>query len=276
MGRGPCPMKARFFMCGFRFLMVVLVACLSLFASCFSDGEYPDDGEHDDQTESNLVMGVEGGPCREDESCDHDLYCSDEMICTREISQVKSDRCPEDGMAFISSHGDVEFYPNVGWRYFFVGVGDDDCNYNWCKFSKPRHRVKIEDGFCLDKKPFTNGDKAKLSQTKAFSDFKWPNKCQDAIFLGDKRPLVCVSWDEANEICRRQGKRLPTEDAWEYAARGMGVRKCQYGTKDCAVPDENNACWQDPQNLSRTGSCDVDRSPPNALDLYDMAGNVGY
>jgi formylglycine-generating enzyme required for sulfatase activity len=68
-------------------------------------------------------------------------------------------------------------------------------------------------------------------------------------------------------MCDSSEKRLCTDSEWKYAGRG-GNAKCEYGTKNCLLPNDTNACYQ------KDTPCDVGSYPPNALGLYDMSGNV--
>jgi formylglycine-generating enzyme len=43
----------------------------------------------------------------------------------------------------------------------------------------------------------------------------------------ESHPINCVDWDQAEAYCKATGKRLPTEEEWEWAARG-GERGWKY------------------------------------------------
>jgi formylglycine-generating enzyme required for sulfatase activity len=44
-----------------------------------------------------------------------------------------------------------------------------------------------------------------------------------------KHPINCVDWNMADRFCRAEGKRLPTEAEWEFAARSSDGRKYPWG-----------------------------------------------
>jgi serine/threonine protein kinase/formylglycine-generating enzyme required for sulfatase activity len=46
---------------------------------------------------------------------------------------------------------------------------------------------------------------------------------------GNKLPITGVTWVEADSYCKSLGKRLPTEEEWEFAARGTTGRRYPWG-----------------------------------------------
>jgi len=94
-------------------------------------------------------------------------------------------------------------------------------------------------------------------------------------FKGKNRPVEQVSWKDCVEFIEKlnsiTGKhfRLPTEEEWEYAARG-GCR-----TARCKFAGGNQldkVAWYNDNSSKETH--EVGKKTPNELGLYDMAGNV--
>ena len=94
-------------------------------------------------------------------------------------------------------------------------------------------------------------------------------------FKGDNRPVTNVSYNDCMEFVRRLSSitgnnfRLPTEEEWEFAARGGNNSSTyKYSGSDRL---EEIAWYVD--NANRV-THDVKKKLPNALGLYDMSGNV--
>ena len=100
-------------------------------------------------------------------------------------------------------------------------------------------------------------------------------------FVGTNLPVERANWPDADEYCRKTGKRLPTEAEWEYAARGGTRTEFYFGDKvtgtagnfcDSLCSNEEVRTPDITDGFALTAP--VGSFPPNPFGLHDMAGNV--
>jgi formylglycine-generating enzyme required for sulfatase activity len=82
----------------------------------------------------------------------------------------------------------------------------------------------------------------------------------------ENQPANCIDYSQADDYCKFVGGRVPSEEEWEYAARGSDGRKFPWGNEVDSKKVNLNAT--DTQEVAQFAA---GASPFGALD---MAGNV--
>ncbi|HEY4014453.1 MAG TPA: bifunctional serine/threonine-protein kinase/formylglycine-generating enzyme family protein [Polyangiaceae bacterium] len=126
-------------------------------------------------------------------------------------------------------------------------------------FERPAHQVSLAP-YCVDKFEATVGDYKACSDAgrckRAGTTNDWPTiadkerkafdplcNARDPVNRG-RHPINCVDWEMSDKFCKEQGKRLPTEAEWEFAARGPDGRKYPWGDDDPGA-SRLNACGKE-------------------------------
>ena len=130
---------------------------------------------------------------------------------------------------------------------------------------KPARKVSVQP-FFMDVYETTNEQYAEFIKA---TNHKPPNEWQNGNYpTGQaKFPVVGADWNDANDFAKWAGKRLPTEEEWEFAARG---------TSNLLYPWSNN--WK-PGNANANGASkffsEVGKfKGASPFGIYDMVGNA--
>ena len=134
-------------------------------------------------------------------------------------------------------------------------------------YESPAHEVTVHP-FLIDRYEVTNEMYAQfVRQTRRNPPKGWRG---DSYPIGDAQlPVANVTWHDANEYCQWADKRLPTEEEWEFAARGRDNRLYPYGNE--WKPRYSNAAETGLKKPQAVGSYPDGVS---ASGIFDMAGNV--
>jgi formylglycine-generating enzyme required for sulfatase activity len=133
------------------------------------------------------------------------------------------------------------------------------------EYEKPAHTVTVKP-FYIDQYEVTNEEYAKFVKE---TGHKPPQMWKDGTYPNGeaRRPVTGVTWDDANDYAKWAGKRLPTEEEWEFAARGKDGLRYPWG-------NEWRAGLANADHASN-GMVDVGSYPGKSpFGVFDMVGNA--
>jgi formylglycine-generating enzyme required for sulfatase activity len=135
------------------------------------------------------------------------------------------------------------------------------------EYERPVHEVTV-DPFFMDKHEVTCAEYQRFVNEKGYPPPKdWKNGKYPADSA--ELPVTGVSWTDAMAFSQWAKKRLPTEEEWEFAARGYDGRLYPWG--NVWNPQAANAGAEKKGGLAKVESFPEGESP---FGIQDMAGNA--
>jgi formylglycine-generating enzyme required for sulfatase activity len=136
----------------------------------------------------------------------------------------------------------------------------------------PQHEVNL-DSYYIDVYEVTN------LQYKKFNDAtkrRSPAHFRNRSFPPGKadHPVTYVSWEDAQAYCQWAGKRLPTDEEWEKAARGTDGRMFPWGNEFDVLKANTPLRWQQIGDFGDTTPVGAFADGVSPYGLYDTSGNV--
>ena len=158
--------------------------------------------------------------------------------------------------------------PTLPGQPFLMGSPPDEPDR---RDNEAQHPVDFPQGFWLARHPVNQ------QQWQAVMGANPSQRGQ-----GDLHPVDSVSWNDAQEFCRKAGLRLPREAEWEYACRAgtttpFGIGSGDYLNAQMANFDGGNPYGSGREAfkwLLRGRTLPQGSFPPNAWGLHDMHGQL--
>ncbi|XP_077448627.1 inactive C-alpha-formylglycine-generating enzyme 2 isoform X1 [Stigmatopora argus] len=221
------------------------LVCLSFFSSITTATAAADD-------EHGIMAAIPGGRMTRTSFGGHE----DEI----ELLPFLLDRHPVTNMVFrefVRAEKYKTEAEKFGWSFVFKDFVSDDVK------SKVMHTIKSAPWW--------------LPVERAF--WRQPSGSGSGISARLEFPVVHVSWNDAQAFCAWKKKKLPTEEQWEWAARG-GLAGATFPWGKRFRANRSNL-WQgsfpdgDTAEDGYHGLAPVDAFPPqNQFGLLDMLGNT--
>jgi formylglycine-generating enzyme required for sulfatase activity len=185
------------------------------------------------------------------------------IACGKKEAAQEETSTSEEAVAPSIVPGEMVFVPA---GEFVMGTNDKKSN------AYPEHKVNLP-AYWIDKYEVTNFEFLQFSITNSYAGEGAKEGKDWRLFANqlDKGnvPIVYITWNDAQAYCKAKGKRLPTEEEWEKAARGPNGNAYPWGNE-----------WKDGEaNTYESGmvkAVNVGQfaGDVSAFGAFDMLGNV--
>jgi formylglycine-generating enzyme required for sulfatase activity len=189
---------------------------------------------------------------------------------------------PEDSFQMGCSAGDTECYPDEKPSGKAIHIASFKLMRTEVTVGQFKRFVTAT-GYKTDAEKNTGGYKGCYVFDQQFNRWQWNegttwrNVSHKGIVQSDNEPVTCVSYNDALRFIQWINKslvdtvRLPLEDEWEYAARGLTTSIYNFGdTTDYLCSYANAAICNGTKSFTQK----VAILKPNKFGLFDMHGNV--